>query len=75
MKNRAEAESQVRRDNTWDWFSDDIYTRLEPQRRDHPHPDPLARGRSRAGRLIRKHEDGGEQWEILSLPACQNRER
>jgi hypothetical protein len=24
VKNRAEAESKVRRDNAWDWFSDDI---------------------------------------------------
>jgi hypothetical protein len=30
VKNRAQAESETYRENTWDWFNDDIYTRLEP---------------------------------------------
>ncbi len=30
VKSRAEAESQTYRDNIWDWFNDDLYTRLEP---------------------------------------------
>lgn len=68
VKNRAEAESLRRRDNTWDWFSDDIYTRLEP---DAPviliqtrwHEDDLA------GRLIEQMANGGEQWQVVKLPA------
>jgi predicted phage terminase large subunit-like protein len=67
VKNRAEAESRVRRENASLWFNDDIYTRLEP---DAPmiliqtrwHEDDLA------GRLIREMDDG-EKWEIASLPA------
>ena len=68
VKNRAEAESIVRRDNAWDWFNDDIYTRLEPKAaiiliQTRWHEDDLA------GRLIKGMENGGEQWEIVSLPA------
>ncbi len=68
VKSRAEAESATHRERVWDWFNDDLYTRLEP---DAPmiliqtrwHEDDLA------GRLIREMENGGEQWDILSLPA------
>src|SRR6476660_8120859 len=30
VKSSAQADSRVYRENTWDWFRDDIYTRLEP---------------------------------------------
>src|SRR5690606_20035376 len=30
IKNRAEAESKTYRDRVWDSFTDDLYTRLEP---------------------------------------------
>ena len=68
VKNRAEAESRAHRENTWDWFNDDIYTRLEPGAaviliQTRWHEDDLA------GRLIKEMESGGEQWERLSLPA------
>jgi len=67
VKNRAEAESAVRRDNAWHWYSDDIYTRLEP---DAPviviqtrwHEDDLS------GRLL-KNVDYGDQWEVIKLAA------
>lgn len=68
VKNRAEAESRAFRESTWDWFNDDIYTRLEPggtiiliQTR--WHEDDLA------GRLLKEMAEGGEHWEVLSLPA------
>ncbi len=68
VKSRAEAESANQRDRVWDWFNDDIYTRLEPggtivliQTR--WHEDDLA------GRLIREMKEGGEKWKIISLPA------
>jgi predicted phage terminase large subunit-like protein len=68
VKNRAHAESETYRNNTWDWFNDDIYTRLEPDAsmiviQTRWHEDDLA------GRLIRESEHGGEQWDVLSLPA------
>ena len=69
VKSRAEAESQTYRDNIWDWFNDDLYTRLEPNGaiiliQTRWHEDDLA------GRLLREaKEEGGEQWEVVNLPA------
>ncbi|MBX3290314.1 MAG: phage terminase large subunit [Acidobacteria bacterium] len=68
VKNRAEAESRAYRESTWDWFNDDIYTRLEPGAamiliQTRWHEDDLA------GRLLKEMADGGEVWEILSLSA------
>jgi predicted phage terminase large subunit-like protein len=68
VKSRAEAESRTRRDNAWDWFSDDIYTRLEPKGavvliQTRWHEDDLA------GRLLKRENNGGDEWEVLSLPA------
>jgi predicted phage terminase large subunit-like protein len=68
VKNRAEAESETYRENVWDWFNDDIYTRLEPNGsiiliQTRWHEDDLA------GRLIKEMAEGGEYWDILALPA------
>ncbi|MEJ7625101.1 MAG: phage terminase large subunit [Pyrinomonadaceae bacterium] len=69
IKSRAEAESQTYRDNIWDWFNDDLYTRLEPNGaiiliQTRWHEDDLA------GRLLREaREEGCEQWEVVDLPA------
>lgn len=68
VKNREEAESETYREKCWEWFNDDLYTRLEPGGAivlimTRWHDDDLA------GRLIKEMEDGGERWEIVSLPA------
>ncbi len=69
VKSRAEAESETIRERVWDWFNDDIYTRLQPDGKiiliqTRWHEDDLA------GRLLREAaEEGGEQWEVISLPA------
>jgi predicted phage terminase large subunit-like protein len=68
VRNRADAESETFRDKVWDWFNDDIYTRLEPNAsiiliQTRWHEDDLA------GRLLKEQEDGGEKWEVISLPA------
>ncbi|MFN2501642.1 MAG: phage terminase large subunit, partial [Pyrinomonadaceae bacterium] len=68
VKSRAEAESQTFRDNLYEWFNDDLYTRLEPKGaiiliQTRWHEDDLA------GRLIREMHDGGEHWDIIDLPA------
>ncbi len=69
VKSRAEAESQTYRDNLYNWFNDDIYTRLEPDGsivliQTRWHEDDLA------GRLLREsQEEGAEKWEVISLPA------
>lgn len=68
VKSRGEAESRAYRENTWDWFNDDIYTRLEPGAaiiliQTRWHEDDLA------GRLLRDMRNGGEQWDVVRLPA------
>jgi predicted phage terminase large subunit-like protein len=70
VKSRAHAESVTIRENTADWFNDDIYTRLEPggeiiiiQTR--WHEDDLS------GRLLREMEESekSEDWEVVKIPA------
>ena len=68
VKNRAHAESIAYRESLSDWFNDDIYTRLEPNAsivliQTRWHEDDLA------GRLLKEIVDGGEEWDVLSLPA------
>ncbi len=72
VKSREQATSQRFRDKVWDWFNDDLYTRLEPggsiiliQTR--WHEDDLA------GRLINEMANGGEKWTVVSLPALAER--
>jgi predicted phage terminase large subunit-like protein len=68
VKSREEAESQAYRERCWDWYKDDLYTRLEPdgaivliQTRWHE--------ADLAGRLLDEAKQGGEQWEVVNLPA------
>jgi predicted phage terminase large subunit-like protein len=74
IRGRADAESAVLRQKVWDWFSDDIYTRLEPDGaiiliQTRWHEDDLA------GRLLRaSEEEGGEKWDVVSFPAIAERE-
>ena len=68
VRNRADAESETYRERVWDWFNDDIYTRLEPNAtiiliQTRWHEDDLA------GRLLKEMEDGGEKWDVVCLPA------
>ena len=68
IKDAMQANSQLQRDNVWEWWQSTASTRLEPggvaivvQTR--WHQDDLA------GRLITEMEQGGEQWRVVSLPA------
>lgn len=68
VKGRADAESVTWRENVWEWFNDDIYTRLEPDAsivliQTRWHEDDLA------GRLLKLASQGGERWEQIVLPA------
>ena len=68
VKSRAEAESETFRNRAWEWFNDDIYTRLEPNAsiiliQTRWHEDDLS------GRLLQEMQDGGEKWDIVCLPA------
>jgi predicted phage terminase large subunit-like protein len=66
VKNREEANSVAYREKVWDWYTDDLYTRLEP---DAPmilimtrwHADDLA------GRILESSQ--AKEWTVISLPA------
>jgi hypothetical protein len=65
VKNRAQAESETFRNRVWDWYKDDLYTRLEPDGsivliQTRWHEDDLA------GRLLR---DNLDDWTVINLPA------
>lgn len=66
VKSREEAESPTYRDRVWDWYRDDLYTRLEPGGSiilimTRWHMDDLA------GRILAS--DDGPAWTVVSLPA------
>ena len=68
VKGREEASSEICREKLWNWFNDDLSTRLEPDGaiiliQTRWHEDDLA------GRLLKEQADGGEQWTVVSLPA------
>ncbi len=65
VKSREEADSAVRRNRVWEWFQDDLRTRLRPGAaivvvQTRWHEDDLA------GRLL---EAQPGQWRVVSLPA------
>jgi predicted phage terminase large subunit-like protein len=68
---REDADSPVIRQKIWDWYANDLYTRLSADAwivltHTRWHRDDLA------GRLLRKMADrAAEQWEVLCLPAIR----
>ena len=68
FKGRKEANSQLIRNNVWDSWRSEFYTRLMPGAAivltfTRSHEDDLA------GRLIEAMKKGGTRWTVLSLPA------
>lgn len=68
VRSREDADSELIRDKTWDWYKSDLYTRLKPGGRivliqTRWHEDDLA------GRLLGEAAAGGDQWTVISLPA------
>lgn len=66
VKSREEAESQTYRDKVYEWYTDDLFTRLEPGGAavlimTRWHDDDLS------GRILRSED--GPNWEVLSMPA------
>ena len=73
VKGRANADSEAVRNSTWNFYESDLYSRqlsgcaiVLIQTR--WHMDDLA------GRLLERMKEGGEQWEILELPAILDKE-
>jgi predicted phage terminase large subunit-like protein len=68
VKGRAEADSATVREHIWQWYKSDFWTRLIPNAAliyigTRWHDDDLA------GRLLEEAKAGGEQWEVVNLPA------
>lgn len=66
VKSREEAESEVYREKVWQWYTDDLYTRLEPGAAlvlimTRWHMDDLA------GRILTSDDAG--HWTVIDLPA------
>lgn len=64
---RKQADSELERENLWQWYLNDFWTRLKPNAAvvlimQRWHEDDLA------GRLLEAAKTGGEQWEVISLP-------
>jgi predicted phage terminase large subunit-like protein len=102
LKDREEADSEVRREKVWRWYTSTAYTRLESDidasevmeddwlwrdlMRDieagkvEPFEGAIVLVQTRwheddlGGRLIEQQDQGGEQWEILGLPAIRANE-
>lgn len=71
FKDRQEADSEITRQRVWDWYTSTAYTRLMPGGaviviNTRWHDDDLT------GRLLAEQENGGDKWEVLSLPAIQD---
>lgn len=68
VRSMDDADSAIIRDDVWDWYTADAYTRLAPGGgvvliMTRWHEDDLA------GRLLAEMKNGGDQWEILSFEA------
>jgi predicted phage terminase large subunit-like protein len=66
VKSREEADSPTYRDRVWNWYTDDLYTRLEPNASiilimTRWHEDDLA------GRILASNQ--ADQWTVVDLPA------
>ena len=71
FKDRQEADSEITRNRVWDWYTSTAYTRLMPGGavvviNTRWHDDDLS------GRLLAEQGNGGDQWELLSLPAIDD---
>lgn len=66
FKDRKEADSEIRRNDVWNWYTSTAYTRLMPGGaivviNTRWHDDDLS------GRLL--SQEDGDAWEVISLPA------
>lgn len=66
VKSRDEADSEVYREKVWEWYTDDIYSRLEPGGAiivimTRWHEDDLV------GRIL--ESDDAHNWEVINFPA------
>ncbi len=72
FKDRKEADSESQRQDVWDWYTSTAYTRLMPGGaivviNTRWHDDDLS------GRLLEQAKNGGDRWEVVSLPAIDEK--
>ena len=63
-----DAQSETSRNRVWEWYTGTLYNRIRPHQpiiviQHRMHEQDLA------GRLIERQKAGGDQWEIVELPA------
>ena len=68
VRGQEDADSELIRNRTGEWFMSDLSTRLKPNGfiilvQTRWHEDDLA------GRILTRMASGGEQWDVVSLPA------
>lgn len=73
VRSREDADSELIREKHWDWYRSDLYSRLKPGGRvvliqTRWHEDDLA------GRLLAAMSHGGDQWNVINLPAIAETE-
>jgi predicted phage terminase large subunit-like protein len=66
-----DAQSETMREKIWEWYTGTLYNRVRPREpiiviQHRMHEEDLA------GRLIERMKQGGDQWEIVELPADVN---
>lgn len=67
-RNRADADSPVMQEKIWDWYQDDVYSRLEP---DGAILLMMQRWNTGdvGGRILEHQPEDGIPWEVIELPA------
>lgn len=73
FKDREEADSELRRQRVWDWYTSTAYTRLMPGGaivliNTRWHDDDLS------GRLLEAAGEGGDKWDVLELAAINEKD-
>lgn len=73
VKNAAEARSPTRREEVWNWYRADVYTRLSPRSgvvlmNTRWHTDDLI------GRLLAEEKLGGDRWRVVNYQALATRD-
>lgn len=68
VKNAEQASSKTYRDKAWEWYQSTLYTRLEPNGAIILIMTRWNQG-DLAGRILEDMQQGGEQWEVINLPA------
>lgn len=68
----ADAQSETTRKNVWEWYTGTVYNRLQPGGsivliNHRMHEDDLT------GALISQMQAGGDEWEIVELPAISDK--